>query len=68
MTPLSNAAPFLAARDFLLRHRKDYAAADRDFLWLGLAARPQEGERVSLEFWADAFARNEMQRSERVRP
>ena len=29
----SNAAPFLAARDFLLRHRQDYAAAYRDFQW-----------------------------------
>ncbi len=28
-----NAAPFLAARDFLLRHREDYAAAYRDFRW-----------------------------------
>jgi len=32
MTP-SNAAPFVAARDFLLRHRADYAAAYRDFQW-----------------------------------
>ena len=29
----SNAAPFLAARDFLLRHREDYATAYRDFEW-----------------------------------
>jgi len=29
----SNAAPFLAARDFLLRRREDYAAAYRDFQW-----------------------------------
>ena len=29
----SNAAPFLAARDFLLRHREDYATAYRDFRW-----------------------------------
>src|ERR1700761_804238 len=29
----SNAAPFLAARDLLLRHREDYAAAYRDFQW-----------------------------------
>jgi acetyl-CoA synthetase len=28
-----NAAPFLAARDFLLRHREDYATAYRDFAW-----------------------------------
>jgi acetyl-CoA synthetase len=28
-----NAAPFLAARDFLLRHRQDYATAYRDFKW-----------------------------------
>src|SRR5580704_9516109 len=30
---LSNAAPFVAARDFLLRHREDYATAYRDFQW-----------------------------------
>jgi acetyl-CoA synthetase len=29
----NNAAPFLAARDFLLRHREDYATAYRDFRW-----------------------------------
>jgi len=28
-----NAAPFIAARDFLLRHRQDYAKAYRDFQW-----------------------------------
>jgi acetyl-CoA synthetase len=28
-----NAAPFIAARDFLLRHREDYATAYRDFQW-----------------------------------
>ena len=28
-----NAAPFLAARDFLIRHREDYATAYRDFRW-----------------------------------
>jgi acetyl-CoA synthetase len=28
-----NAAPFVAARDFLLRHREDYATAYRDFKW-----------------------------------
>jgi acetyl-CoA synthetase len=28
-----NAAPFVAARDFLLRHREDYATAYRDFEW-----------------------------------
>ena len=32
MTP-GNAAPFLAARDFLLRYREDYATAYRDFQW-----------------------------------
>jgi acetyl-CoA synthetase len=32
MTP-SRVAPFLAARDFLLRNREDYAAAYRDFRW-----------------------------------
>jgi acetyl-CoA synthetase len=29
----NNAAPFIAARDFLLRHREDYATAYRDFAW-----------------------------------
>jgi acetyl-CoA synthetase len=29
----SNAAPFVVARDFLLRHREDYAAAYRGFQW-----------------------------------
>ncbi|HUI13779.1 MAG TPA: AMP-binding protein [Xanthobacteraceae bacterium] len=29
----SNAAPFVAARDFLLRHRADYVTAYRDFQW-----------------------------------
>jgi len=28
-----DAAPFIAARDFLVRHRDDYAAAYRDFAW-----------------------------------
>jgi acetyl-CoA synthetase len=28
-----NAAPFIAARDFLLHHREDYAKAYRDFRW-----------------------------------
>jgi acetyl-CoA synthetase len=28
-----NAAPFIAARDFLLRHREDYATAYREFRW-----------------------------------
>ena len=28
-----NAAPFIAARDFLLRHREDYTSAYRDFEW-----------------------------------
>jgi acetyl-CoA synthetase len=28
-----NAAPFLAARDFLIRHREDYTTACRDFHW-----------------------------------
>jgi acetyl-CoA synthetase len=32
MTP-SDAAPFLAVRDFLLRHRDDYARAYREFEW-----------------------------------
>jgi len=29
----SDAAPFIAARDFLVRHRDDYAKAYRDFAW-----------------------------------
>ncbi len=29
----SNAAPFVAARDFLLRHREDFATAYRDLQW-----------------------------------
>jgi acetyl-CoA synthetase len=29
----NSAAPFIAARDFLLRHREDYATAYRDFRW-----------------------------------
>src|ERR1700729_2620869 len=29
----NNAASFLAAREFLLRHREDYATAYRDFRW-----------------------------------
>jgi acetyl-CoA synthetase len=32
----SNAAPFIAARDFLLSHREDYATAYRDFRWPAL--------------------------------
>jgi len=32
MTP-NNAAPFLTARDFLIRHREDYDSAYRDFRW-----------------------------------
>ena len=31
--PSSGGAAFLAARDFLLRHREDYATAYRDFRW-----------------------------------
>ena len=29
----SDAAPFIAARDFLLRHRDDYDTAYREFKW-----------------------------------
>jgi acetyl-CoA synthetase len=32
-TNLKRAAPFISARDFLLRHREDYAVAVRDFAW-----------------------------------
>ena len=31
--PASNAAPYVAARDFLLRHREDYVTAYRAFQW-----------------------------------
>ena len=31
--PSNNAAAFLSARDFLLRHREDYTTAYRDFRW-----------------------------------
>ncbi len=34
---LSNAAPLIAARDFLFRHREDYTTAYRDFQWPKLA-------------------------------
>jgi acetyl-CoA synthetase len=30
---VGDAAPFIAARDFLIRHRTDYATAYRDFVW-----------------------------------
>ncbi len=30
---LNSATPFIAARDFLLRHREDYMVAVRDFAW-----------------------------------
>jgi acetyl-CoA synthetase len=43
---------FLAARDFLLQHREDYATAYRDFRW------PQLGEfNWALDYF-DPFARN----------
>jgi acetyl-CoA synthetase len=32
-TASHNAAPFIAAREFLLRHREDYVGAYRDFEW-----------------------------------
>jgi acetyl-CoA synthetase len=32
-TPMSAIQEFLAARDFLLRHRSDYATAYKDFRW-----------------------------------
>ena len=46
-----NAAPFLAARDFLIAHREDYAAAYADFRWpqldrfLGLGLFRSDGAR-----------------------
>jgi acetyl-CoA synthetase len=51
----SNAAPFIAARDFLLRHRVDYATAYRDFKWPKL-----ERFNWALDYF-DAIARDNAQ-------
>ena len=50
-----NAAPFIAARDFLLRHREDYATAYRDFKWPKL-----ERFNWALDFF-DVMARDNAQ-------
>jgi len=47
----TGAAAFLAARDFLLQHRTDYATAYRDFRW------PELGEFNWALDWFDALAR-----------
>ena len=52
---LNRAAPFIAARDFLLRHREDYAVAFRDFAWPKL-----DRFNWALDYF-DAIARNNAQ-------
>jgi acetyl-CoA synthetase len=52
---LNHAAPFIAARDFLLRHREDYAVAFRDFAWPKL-----DRFNWALDYF-DAIARNNAQ-------
>ena len=52
---LNRAAPFMAARDFLLRHREDYAVAFRDFAWPKL-----DRFNWALDYF-DAIARNNAQ-------
>jgi len=49
---LISAAPFISARDFLLRHREDYAVACRDFVWPKL-----DRFNWALDYF-DAMARN----------
>jgi len=49
---LNSAAPFISARDFLLRHREDYAVALRDFAWPKL-----DRFNWALDYF-DAMARN----------
>src|SRR5215472_7914351 len=51
----SNAAPFILARDFLLRQREDYAPAYRDFAWPKL-----DRFNWALDYF-DAMARNNAQ-------
>ena len=48
----TGAAAFLAARDFLLRHREDYATAYRDFRW------PELAEFNWALDWFDALAKD----------
>ena len=53
--PNSNAAAFVLARDFLLRHRENYSTAYRDFAW------PQLGRfNWALDYF-DAIARDNAQ-------
>jgi acetyl-CoA synthetase len=52
---LKNSAPFISARDFLLRHREDYAVAYRDFAWPKL-----DQFNWALDYF-DAIARNNAQ-------
>jgi acetyl-CoA synthetase len=52
---LKNAAPFISARDFLLRHREDFAVAYRDFAWPKL-----DQFNWALDYF-DAIARNNAQ-------
>ena len=49
---LNGAAPFISARDFLLRHRKNYEASFRDFAWPKL-----DRFNWALDYF-DAMARN----------
>ena len=51
----ANAAAFTSARDFLLRHREDYALAFRDFAWPRL-----DRFNWALDYF-DAIARNNVQ-------
>jgi len=52
---LNSAAPFISARDFLLRYREDYAVAFRDFAWPKL-----DRFNWALDYF-DAMARNNAQ-------
>src|SRR5262249_62107053 len=52
---LNRAGPFIAARDFLVRHREDYAVAFRDFAWPKL-----DRFNWALDYF-DAIARNNAQ-------
>jgi len=54
-TNLTSAAPFISARDFLLRHREDYAVASRDFAWPKL-----DRFNWALDYF-EAMARNNVQ-------
>ena len=50
-SPGTGVAAFVAARDFLFKHREDYATAYRDFRW------PELGEFNWALDWFDAFAK-----------